>query len=100
MTIHRWKTIRRRASSDKEMATQTFVADELLEMDLRELRELSGKTQVETARAMEIAQGELSRLERREDHLVSTLRKYVQALDGDLEIVARFGDKSVRLHSV
>jgi predicted transcriptional regulator len=97
---HHWKTVRRSASPAKEAASRAFVANELLEMDLRELRELSGKTQVETARAMEVAQGELSRLERREDHLVSTLRKYVRALDGDLEIVAHFGDKSVRLHSI
>ncbi|MBN1959311.1 MAG: helix-turn-helix transcriptional regulator [Deltaproteobacteria bacterium] len=69
-------------------------------MDIRELREMSGKTQVEVAQAMEIAHSELSRLERRDDHLVSTLRKYVKALDGELEIVARFGNKSIKLHSL
>lgn len=100
MATHRWKNIRRRASPEKEAATQAFVAQELLEMDIRELREMSGKTQVEMSQAMAIAQGELSRLERRDDHLVSTLRRYVKALDGDLEIIARFGDKSVRLHGV
>ncbi|MBN1960112.1 MAG: helix-turn-helix transcriptional regulator [Deltaproteobacteria bacterium] len=81
-------------------ASKKFVSDKLLEMDIRELREMSGKTQVEVAQAMEIAQSELSRLERRDDHLVSTLRKYVKALDGDLEIVARFGNKSIKLHSL
>ncbi|MEE9263533.1 MAG: type II toxin-antitoxin system RelE/ParE family toxin [Vicinamibacteria bacterium] len=37
---------------------------------------------------------------RRENHLVSTLRRYVEALGGELEIVASFGDKRVRLQGI
>ena len=73
---------------------------ELLEMNLRTLREFVGKTQVETAEEADWTQGELSRAERRDDHLLSTLRRYVEALGGELEVTARFGDKSVRLKGV
>jgi transcriptional regulator with XRE-family HTH domain len=64
------------------------------------VRELIGKTQVDLAEAAGTSQGEISEAERRKDHLVSTLRRYVKGLGGELEIVARFGDKMVKLHGV
>lgn len=69
-------------------------------VSLRELRRLAGLTQVEVAAAMGIAQGEVSRLEHRADFHLSTLRRYVQALGGDVEVVARIGDKSIMLRWV
>jgi hypothetical protein len=45
-------------------------------------------------------QSELSRSERREDHLLSTLRRYVEGLGGELVVVARLGGKAVRLRGV
>jgi hypothetical protein len=55
---------------------------------LRALREHLGKTQIEISRAMPMSQSQLSRLEGRHDHLVSTLRRYVEALGGEIEVVA------------
>jgi len=57
-------------------------------LPLRELRRLAGKTQVELARSMGIAQPTLSRLEVQADMQISTLRRLVSALGGRLEIVA------------
>jgi hypothetical protein len=37
--------------------------------------------------------------EHRSDHRLSTIRKYVEALGGEIEVVANFGDKRIRLHS-
>ena len=54
----------------------------------------------EKAEALEKAQGEISQFENRPDHMLSTLRAYVRALGGKLEVIARFGDKSVRLRDV
>jgi hypothetical protein len=71
-----------------------------LEVNLRAVRELAGKTQVEAAKAAGMAQSDISEVERRDDHLVSTLRRYVEALGGKLQIVAQFGDKSLRLKGV
>ncbi len=100
MKTHRWKDIRRKASPDKEEASRQWVANELLLMSLRSVRELAGKTQEEVAEITEIAQGELSKIERREDHLVSTVRRYIEALGGELHVVASFDDKSVRLKGI
>jgi DNA-binding XRE family transcriptional regulator len=76
------------------------VAGEILEMNLREVRKLSGVTQVQLAKATRMAQPELSRIERREDHLLSTLRTYIEALGGEVEVLARFDDKTVKLVGV
>ena len=69
-------------------------------MNLAALRELAGKTQVEMAQLAEMTQSELSRTERRDDHLLSTLRRYVQALGGRLEVLAVFDDRQIKLKGV
>lgn len=69
-------------------------------LTLRILREAAGKTQVDVARESQIDQGDISRLEAREsfdDCQVSTLRRYIAALGGRLELVAAFGDKKILL---
>ena|SRR5208283_761608 len=101
MGVHKWSDIKRKRFSGQEIAASRKAAeDEVLEMNLRALREITGKTQVEVSTAVEMTQGQLSRLENREDHLVSTLRRYVEALGGEIEVVARFNDRSIRLRGV
>jgi hypothetical protein len=81
-------------------AAERFAERELLELNLGELRRATGKTQEQVARASRMKQSELSRVERREDHLLSTLRRYVEGLGGELEVVARIGGRRVRLRGV
>jgi transcriptional regulator with XRE-family HTH domain len=69
----------------------------LLEMTLRELRRLLGVTQTELALRLKTTQGEVSQSERRDDSRLSTLRRYVEALGGKVEIIADFGDKRIKL---
>ncbi len=69
-----------------------------MQVTMRELRTLAGMTQVEVAEAMGVAQAEVSRLEGRRDSKLSTIERYVNALGGEVEVVARFGDRSLRLH--
>jgi hypothetical protein len=96
-----WREIRAKKFSAAEIAElDSQIEDELLEMDLREIRELSGKTQADIARAAEMTQSEVSRLERRGDHRLSTLQRFVRAAGGELEVWARIGDRSVRLRAV
>ena len=47
-----------------------------------------------------MAQAEISKMERRDDHLLSTLRRYVEALGGDLEVVAHIGNNRVTVVGV
>ena len=70
------------------------------EMTLSELRRGLNLKQVEAAQSMEMTQSELSRLEARADHRISTLRRYVEALGGRLEVTAVFGERRVKLSAV
>lgn len=54
-------------------------------------------TQAQVGASAAMTQSELSRLEGRSDHLTSTLRRYVEALGGRLEINAVFGERRVKL---
>jgi DNA-binding transcriptional regulator YiaG len=69
-------------------------------MTLRALRQGVGRTQGEIARRVSMTQPQLSRVEARRDHLTSTLRRYVQALGGEMEVVARVGGMTVILKDV
>lgn len=57
---------------------------------LSELRTLAGKSQREVAQRLGIKQPSLSKLEKQSDMQISTLRKIVRALGGELEVIARF----------
>ena len=82
---------------ERSAARAKALLDELPLQELRHAREL---TQATLAEAMECGQDEVSKLERRADMLVSTLRRYVEAMGGSLEIVARFPDGEVRIASL
>ena len=64
------------------------------EMTLRELRHARKLTQVRVAKTLGITQDSVSRLEKRSDLLLSTLRKTVEAMGGTLSLVAEFPDRA------
>jgi DNA-binding XRE family transcriptional regulator len=64
------------------------------EMTLRELRHARKLTQTRMAKALGITQDSVSRLEKRSDLLLSTLRKTVEAMGGNLSLVAEFPDRA------
>jgi transcriptional regulator with XRE-family HTH domain len=63
------------------------------EMTLRELRRARKLTQVRMAKALGITQDSVSRLEKRSDLLLSTLRKTLKAMGGNLSLMAKFPDR-------
>jgi len=63
------------------------------EMTLQELRQARKLTQVRMAKALRISQDGVSRLEKRTDLLLSTLRKSVEAMGGSLSLIAEFPDR-------
>ena len=64
------------------------------EMSLRDLRKARKLTQARVAKTLGITQDSVSRLEKRSDLLISTLRKTVKAMGGDVRIVAEFPDRA------
>lgn len=69
---------------------EELIAEELTLRDLRKARDL---TQERMAELLHIGQDSVSRLEQRSDLLLSTLRSYVTAMGGTLELIARFPDR-------
>ena len=63
------------------------------EMTLRELRKARQLTQARVAAELGISQDGVSRLEQRSDLLLSTLRKTVEAMGGNLSLIAKFPDR-------
>ena len=99
MKLHKWKDVRdRHISKKRQTKTNRAVAQEVLRLNLRAVRELLGKRQADVARAAKMAQSEVSRIEQASNLMLETTRRYVKALGGELEVTAVFGDKRVVLH--
>ncbi|MFZ3202215.1 MAG: helix-turn-helix domain-containing protein [Candidatus Acidiferrales bacterium] len=64
------------------------------EMSLRDLRKARKLTQARVAKALGVTQDSVSRLEKRSDLLLSTLRKTVKAMGGSVRIIAEFPDRA------
>jgi predicted transcriptional regulator len=89
-----------RLAPQAAVRVQRRVEEEIGQLTLKELRKDMDITQAELARAAEMTQSELSRLESRADHRVSSLRRYVEALGGEIEITAIIGRRRVKLTDV
>ncbi len=76
---------------DEDVAVIKQAIEDALE--LAELRRRRGVTQVQLADRLGISQGNVSQLERRSELYISTLRDYIEALGGRLELVAVFPDE-------
>ena len=84
--------------SPRSRARAAARARELLaEMPLAELRRARGLSQKALAEALGVQQPSIARLEKRTDMYVSTLRSHIEAMGGELEVVARFPDGSIRI---
>jgi transcriptional regulator with XRE-family HTH domain len=67
------------------------------EATLRQVREARERSQEEVAKQLHIKQAAVSKLERRTDMYLSTLRGLIEAMGGKLEIVARFPNQALRI---
>lgn len=96
-----WKSLKQsRLSAEAEARVQARVTAELEALTLKALRQRLELTQTQVSRSADMTQSELSRLESRSDHLISTLRRYVTALGGELEVTAVFGEHRIKITNV
>ena len=85
--------------SDKEIADALkWATKEARRLDLRDLRKSLGITQKQLAESLKISQPVISEMENRTDYQLTTLRRIVQAMGGNLDVIARFPDRVVALH--
>ena len=73
-----------------EARAQELIAEQMTLRDLRKARQL---TQKHIAELLAIGQDSVSRLEKRSDLLLSTLRSYIDAMGGELQLIVRFPDR-------
>lgn len=97
MTRKAWKDIRRDLGPERESRVAGRVAAFRHEMALADLRRARDFTQQALAEMLGESQPSVSQVERQTDMYVSTLRKYVEAMGGELDIRARFPDGEVRI---
>jgi ribosome-binding protein aMBF1 (putative translation factor) len=79
--------------SEQQAAIKVRTQELLAEIEgLRELREARGRSQEQLAERLGVNQAAVSKMERRADMYISSLRDFVEAMGGELEIVATFPD--------
>jgi predicted XRE-type DNA-binding protein len=69
----------------------------LAEMPLHELRRARGLSQKMLAETLHVQQPSVAKLERRTDMYISTLRSHIEAMGGELEVIAKFPDGEVKI---
>lgn len=69
----------------------------LAEMPLNELRQARGLSQKMLAEVLHVQQPSIAKIEKRTDMYISTLRSHIEAMGGQLEVVAKFPDGTVKI---
>ena len=67
------------------------------EMPLQEIRQARGLSQKMLAEVLKVNQPAIAKMEKRADVYISTLRSHIEAMGGELEIIARFPEGSVKI---
>lgn len=98
MSSNKWSDLRdERFSEEKVREIKEDALREAIGLKLKRLRETAGLTQQQLADLIGSGQPEVSRLEERENLLLSTLQDYIHALGGRIEIDAVIDDERVPL---
>ncbi len=87
-----YKELQAKIDPARRATTQQRVRQELQTMALEELRNAKQATQTEMAELLDLPQSSISRIEQRTDMYLSTLRNYIQAMGGVLQVQAIFPD--------
>jgi DNA-binding XRE family transcriptional regulator len=95
--VRNFRELEAKMSPESRARVAARVKEELALMPLRQLRRAREMTQTRLAELLEMDQGNISKLEQRTDMYLSTLRSYVEAMGGALEIRAVFPDGAVKI---
>lgn len=93
-----FNVLRKKMSKTAQKASADKTKQMLKEMPLQELRQAHQMSQERMAELLDTKQANVSRIERRTDMYISTLRSYIEAMGGELDIVARFPDGEVHIN--
>ena len=92
-----FNTLKSKLSAESKARIDERVKTALAEMPLAELRQARKFTQQQIAETLKIKQASVSKIESQTDMYISTIRKYIEAMGGELEIIAKFPEGNVRV---
>ena len=92
MKRHKWTDIKARTKPETRRRIEAEVQRLSEDLHLSQLRKARGLTQETMAELLGVSQAEVSKMERRTELYVGTLRKFIEAMNGELVIAARFAD--------
>ena len=93
----KFQKIRERMAPDRRARIRKRTEELLGELPLQELRQARALSQEELAEVLGLNQATISKLERRADMYLSSLRRFIEAMGGELEITANFPEGRVRI---
>lgn len=93
-----FKELEDKMSLKARAAAETKANQMLAEMPMQELRQAKHLSQERMAEILETKQANVSQIERRTDMYISTLRSYIEAMGGQLKIVAHFPDGDISIN--
>jgi len=94
---NKFSELRSRMTPESQTRAQNMANTMLAEMPLHELRRARGLSQKMLAELLRVQQPSIAKLEKRTDMYLSTLRSHIEAMGGNLEVVARFPDGAVKI---
>ena len=97
---HSFDNLKDSLSPESQERVQKKIKNLHQEMALAEVRQAMPLTQEELAGMLYLKQAAVARLENRTDMYISSLRKYIGALGGKLDIVARFSDGNIHIQKL
>lgn len=96
---NKFSKLRSRMSPESQGRAEVKAQAMLAEMPLNELRQARGLSQKMLAEVLRVQQPSVAKLEKRTDMYLSTLRSHIEAMGGQLEVVARFPDGVVKIRN-
>lgn len=93
----KFSELRSRMSPESQARTEAKAQAILAEMPLNELRQARGLSQKCLGELLHVQQPAIAKLEQRTDMYLSTLRNHIEAMGGQLEVIARFPEGSIKI---
>jgi DNA-binding XRE family transcriptional regulator len=94
---NKFSELRAQMSPESQARAEAKAQAWLAEMPLNELRQARGLSQKMLAEILHVQQPSIAKIEKRTDMYLSTLRSHIEAMGGELDVVARFPDGAVRI---
>ena len=96
-TAKNFKELQEKMPREVHLRSEALAEKMISEMGLAELRAAMDMTQESLANALHVKQASISKMERRSDMYISTLSKIIEAMGGELQIVAKMPNGNVKI---